>query len=880
MGPMRACSYCRKLLSTAETVCPDDGSTAVEVVFEPAPAELAARVRNIQPFACGETGQLFKGMALRDDRAVLLKFFSERVGAGIAERTRCRRELRKQRAILHSHLPTVMDDGEVGGRLWLLREFIEGETLAVELRCRGPLPVPEAVAIVAQLASALDELHRQGLVHRDVKPGHVLLTPRPVGPPQVRLIDAGVAARLPGDALFESYGTAAYTAPEIAAGKPASFRSDLYSLGCMLYEMLSGAPPFAAPTLAAVLAAQRDLEPKPLDADLPAAVRSLLETLLAKEPRRRPFSARQIRRALESQLPANMPETTLSRSVLPSASIPPPSAAPPPPSATSRATASRVARHRSSVQPDNTEELSIEDLQPAGAIETPIKTQELDLLEMEQLPPISPKTQELELNDIESVRPPLVGTKTQELDLSDIQSVRPPAVGTKTQELDLKDIESLAPPPDSKRAKRASTRPVDPNAVDPTLVVASSAQASSVPAPAPAVSSAQASSAPAPVVSSAQASSAPAPAPVVSSAQASSVPAPGRVAEPPHASEPPLPAIMSAARREPAREGQDAQDSRDVREVIGDSAELADATTSGPRPSVPRTPVAEPAHEEPSEPSEDSLPPRRGRRPWPLLAAAALLGLLAVGIKLAANRAASSAVPAPHAERAAPQPPAASAEPPTGSATEPALAPAEPTPAVEPPSAAVPPEPEAAPGMGSAASEVPPSAPAAAPPAVASGAPPVPADQPTAQTLPAAEAGKAFLRDGGAAEPGGVVSYKPRLRSETDYKNKGLQFFQAGKFREAAEAYEHAAQRAPSDARAFAGLGASWLSAGEADRAILAYQRAVQLKPEVSGFQAALGRAYLNKGDRARATAAYAKALALDPDNQAAKTALASLRPR
>ena len=95
---------------------------------------------------------------------------------------------------------------------------------------------------------------------------------------------------------------------------------------------------------------------------------------------------------------------------------------------------------------------------------------------------------------------------------------------------------------------------------------------------------------------------------------------------------------------------------------------------------------------------------------------------------------------------------------------------------------------------------------------------------------------------------------------------------------DAADAYQHASQRNPADAAAFAGLGASWLAAGDAERAVTAYQRAVQLKPDVSGFQAALGRAYLTKGDRARALAAYNRALELDPDNQAARSGAAALK--
>jgi tetratricopeptide (TPR) repeat protein len=170
-------------------------------------------------------------------------------------------------------------------------------------------------------------------------------------------------------------------------------------------------------------------------------------------------------------------------------------------------------------------------------------------------------------------------------------------------------------------------------------------------------------------------------------------------------------------------------------------------------------------------------------------------------------------------------------------------------------------------------------APAAPPKAAESSAQTVEANPGETQTLSAVEAGKAYLRDGGNSELGGVVSYKGHPRPEIDYKLKARQLYQAGKFREAADSYQHATQKAPSDAAAFAGLGASWLSAGEPDRAIVAYQRAVQLKPEVSGFQAALGRAYLTKGDRGRAAAAYSKALALDPNNQAAKTGMAGLRP-
>jgi Flp pilus assembly protein TadD len=149
-----------------------------------------------------------------------------------------------------------------------------------------------------------------------------------------------------------------------------------------------------------------------------------------------------------------------------------------------------------------------------------------------------------------------------------------------------------------------------------------------------------------------------------------------------------------------------------------------------------------------------------------------------------------------------------------------------------------------------------------------------PAPQPAAEAKP----GRAEAKDDKEAKPR-ATPYKPPPAAEpgVDYKARALKLYQAGKFREAALEYEKATQVAPSDAGAYAGLGASWLSANQPDRAILAYQRAVQLKPKVSGFHAALGRAYLQKNDRGRALAAYRKAAELDPNNQAAQNALRGL---
>jgi hypothetical protein len=286
----------------------------------------------------------------------------------------------------------------------------------------------------------------------------------------------------------------------------------------------------------------------------------------------------------------------------------------------------------------------------------------------------------------------------------------------------------------------------------------------------------------------------------------------------------------------------------------------------------------------PSEPRHAS-PPKHKLKPWQTQ-------LIVPGAPSSGTTAALALGPQPSAAGSQP-----SAAKPHSAAPAPASAAADPQPTASTQAPARPQPTAAGPESKSDRSSVPSSPPVDAPPAppteanpagaASANAKPNAAQPPSAAedeiaddqagTLRAADAGKGFLRGGSASERSGVVAYRARHNPELDYKAKARQLYQAAQYKEAAEAYLHATHRSPSDAAAFAGLGASWLAAGVPEKSIAAYQRAVQLKPEVSGFQAALGRAYLAKGDRARARAAYGKALALDPDNQAAKTGLASL---
>src|SRR5262245_56280608 len=106
-GLMRACLHCRRVLPAAATVCADDGAASVEVAFDPLPAALTSRLRKVEPFAVGATGQLFTAVRVADNQELLLKVYAQGVGLGVAERTRCKRELRKQASIAHVQLPKV-----------------------------------------------------------------------------------------------------------------------------------------------------------------------------------------------------------------------------------------------------------------------------------------------------------------------------------------------------------------------------------------------------------------------------------------------------------------------------------------------------------------------------------------------------------------------------------------------------------------------------------------------------------------------------------------------------------------------------------------------------------------------------------------------------
>jgi serine/threonine-protein kinase len=221
------------------------------------------------------------------DRKVALKVLHEHHGVDEASVERFRREARAVASVSHPNVVTVIDRGEQGGRQFIVFEYVEGENLKRLIEREGPLPVEQALELVLQVAHGLAFAHREGLVHRDVKPQNVLLD----GNGTAKVTDFGIARSLDvhhgmtqtGTVL----GTSDYIAPEQAQGQSVDELSDVYSLGVVLYELLTGKVPFPGENFVAV--AMRHInEPPPLVSaerpDVPPRVDAAIERAMAKRP--------------------------------------------------------------------------------------------------------------------------------------------------------------------------------------------------------------------------------------------------------------------------------------------------------------------------------------------------------------------------------------------------------------------------------------------------------------------------------------------------------------------------------------------------------------------------------------------------------------------
>ncbi|HUQ15980.1 MAG TPA: serine/threonine-protein kinase [Gemmatimonadales bacterium] len=239
---------------------------------------------------------------LRHARSVALKVVNPELAATLGPE-RFLREIRLTAQLQHPHILPVFDSGEAAGQLWYSMPYIEGESLRARLTREKQLPIEDALRLGRELALALDYAHRHGVVHRDIKPENILLEDA-----QAVVADFGIAhaiskaggTRLTGTGL--TLGTPAYMSPEQAAGeRELDGRSDIYGLGCVLYEMLAGQPPFTGPTAQAIMA-RRLNEPVPslrvVRDTVPAGVEQTIAKALAKVPADRFANAAELAHAL------------------------------------------------------------------------------------------------------------------------------------------------------------------------------------------------------------------------------------------------------------------------------------------------------------------------------------------------------------------------------------------------------------------------------------------------------------------------------------------------------------------------------------------------------------------------------------------------------
>ena len=250
---------------------------------------LAGRYEITAPIATGGMGEVWRARDQVLDRMVAAKVLKSEYMSDPSFLARFRNEARHTAALTHQNIASVYDYGETVDDTgtqqlaFLVMEYVEGQPLVTILHDEGRLPVDWTLHVISQSAEGLSAAHRAGVVHRDIKPGNLMVRPDGV----VKLTDFGIAQARDSAPLTRTgmvVGTAQYLSPEQAQGMEVTAASDVYSLGVVAYECLSGARPFDGASQVAIALAHINRPPPPLPAEIPPAVRLLVERALAKDP--------------------------------------------------------------------------------------------------------------------------------------------------------------------------------------------------------------------------------------------------------------------------------------------------------------------------------------------------------------------------------------------------------------------------------------------------------------------------------------------------------------------------------------------------------------------------------------------------------------------
>jgi eukaryotic-like serine/threonine-protein kinase len=895
---MLVCNYCHLVLPNNESVCALDGGRGVDFPQEPLEAKLTERFKNLEPFARGQTGCLYRAQDLLSGRQGLLKVLKFNPGKLTTKWSRIVRDLDKQKSLTDQHVAVVYDasdriiEGEGGNCVWLFRPYLNGEPLSVRLKKEHTLKIPDALAITAQIATGLDAIHRAGLLHRDLKPGHIILRSQSTGVPFVTVIDTGIAAPIEAKSLFDLVGTAAYVSPEHAAGKAVSFRSDLYALGCIFYEILTGEPPFAGRETDELLRSHKEQPFEPLQLQLPEPIAALASSLLAKDPRERPFSAQQVRRTLEPFLPESTPAVRATQSTVPRAPAVA-SVAPP--------TNGRSKPPRSSVPaPPRTSKSSRRSIPvpPASSV-TRASLAPLKIPTPNSLPVAKIAIVETSLDDLIETVGDEAGLNAVELPVATKANAKKRTLPPPQPVASPTGRRSSVPPP------RPPIRILDPEDVD--LVEEESApnDASSIPAGTNGgdVTTIYENTG-GDAIGEEDATRIMTHRDVGMDARASFIVSGDKAAQEATILEDEPTGVVKATDDGTTvridKIGDDAKTSRFDRSYL---ASLISPTTGAVDQSSSANYAMEvsPGSNEISKPPRQSGPALRSinsdsvadaektlviqtnnhesnLRKAGVVAATAIAAAMVVYAALRWSEPGKVTVSSTSLRKASTAPtsktlavvrqdkptnpealsvvPRKGAQPTTTLTSQPSPidTPTNPVPAL---TAAAKPaeinnEPQAKDRRASAESE-------------------------KDSTVSNPKNGLKAARGRGISNLSSGAPLGNRSDQVTALKQKARDHFQARRYSAAAAAYKEATRLSPGDAGAYAGLGASLLAVNDSNGAIAAYQRAIQLSPKSSGYHAALGRTYFSNGDKARAIKAYRKALEIDPNNQVARMALQRL---
>jgi serine/threonine protein kinase len=304
----RYCPTCEKTFATGDR-CPDDNTRLVKLGQTTDPLigrELEGRYTILEQLGGGGMGTVYRGKQHSVGRECAIKVIKPSLVREPIVIKRFLREAKLASRLAHPNAVAVLDFGQTDdGLFFLVMELVDGKTLD-KLLAEGPLAPMRAIRIGTQICDALEGAHALAIVHRDLKPANVMVLS--TGRDLVKVLDFGLAKSLAVDASSARTtsvgtwnGTAAYVAPEVASGDAADARADLYSLGCMLHQLLSGKLPFWNDNVHTLVAMHLN-DPPPKLPGIPRPLAQVIERLLAKRPRDRYASAAEAREALEASL--------------------------------------------------------------------------------------------------------------------------------------------------------------------------------------------------------------------------------------------------------------------------------------------------------------------------------------------------------------------------------------------------------------------------------------------------------------------------------------------------------------------------------------------------------------------------------------------------